>query len=123
MKDLLDSPEYFPFGFLFARERATRSPPSAFQPTGGFARLLPTRPRRITTDLQFSDRPSQHNLIPLCMQNLGSLEYFPFGVLFARERATRTALSACQPTWDFAGLLPTRQYRITIDLQFSDRPL
>ena len=73
-------------------------PPSVFQPTGGFAGLLPTRPRRITTDLQFSDRPSQHNLIPLCMQDLDSHEHFPFGVLFARERATRTAFSACKPT-------------------------
>ena len=119
----LGSLEYLSFGVLFARERATRTAPSACQPTGGFARLLPTRPRRITTDLQFSDRPSQHNLIPLRMQDLDSLEYFPFGVLFARERATRTAFSACQPTWGFAGLLPTRPHRITIVLQFSDRPL
>ena len=123
MKDLLDSPEYFPFGFLFARERATRSPPSAFQPTGGFARLLPTRPRRITTDLQFSDGSSQHNLIPLRMQDLDSHEHFRFGVLFSRARATQTNPSACQPTGDFAGLLPARARRVTIDSQFSDRPL
>ena len=57
------------------------------------------------------------------MQNLDSLEYFPLGVLFSRERATRTDPSACQPTGDFAGLLPARARRITIDLQFSDRPL
>ena len=184
----LDSLEYLSFGVWFARERATRTAPSACQPTGGFARLLPTRPRRITTDLQFSDRPSQHNLIPLRMQDLDSLEYFPFGVLFAHvnelpawlpahanlpgallgyfphvhialplsyssrighystilppriqnldsheyfalgvwfacERATRTDPSACQPTGDFAGLLPARPRRITIDLQFLDRPL
>ena len=79
----LGSLEYLSFGVLFARERATRTPPSACQPTGGFVRLLPTRSRRIATDLQFSDRPSQHNLIPLRMQDLDSLEYFPFGVLFA----------------------------------------
>ena len=108
--------------FSLVNELPARPPAHAKLP-GGFARLLPTRPRCITTDLQFSDRPSQRNLIPLCMQDLNSLEYFPFGVLFACERATRTAFSACQPTWDFAGLLPTRQYRITIDLQFSDRPL
>ena len=119
----LDSLEYLSFGVLFARERATCTAPSACQPTGGFARLLPTRPRRITTDLQFSDGPSQHNLIPLRMQDLDSHEHFPFGVLFSRERATRTNPSACQPTGDFAGLLPTRARRVTIDLQFSDRPL
>ena len=119
----LDSLEYLSFGVLFARERATCTPPSACQPTGSFTRLLLIRPRRITTDLQFSDdRPSQHNLIPLCMQDLGSLDYLPFGVLFARERATRTAFSACQPTGGFARLLPTRPRRISADLQFSDRP-
>jgi len=121
MQDL-DSPEYFPLGVLFARERATRTPPGACHPTGGFATLLPTRPRRITTDFQFSDRPSQHNFIPLRMQGLASLEYFPFGVLFARERATRTAPSACQPTGGGAKLLPISPRRITADLQFSDRP-
>ena len=31
------------------------------------------RPRRITTDLQFSDRPSQHNLISLRMQGRKAL--------------------------------------------------
>jgi hypothetical protein len=77
------------------------------------------RPRRITTDLQFSDRPSQHNLIPLSMQDLHSLEYFPFGILFARERATRTALSACQPTWDFAGLGYFPHVHIALPLTYS----
>ena len=77
------------------------------------------RPRRITTDLQFSDRPSQHNLITLSMQDLHSLEYFPFGILLARERATRTALSACQPTWDFAGLGYFLHVHIALPLTYS----
>ena len=98
MQDLDSLLEYFDLVVWFARERVTRMAPNACQPTGGFAGLLPTRPRRITTDFQFSDRPSQHNFIPLRMQGLASLEYFPFGVLFARERATRTAFSACKPT-------------------------
>ena len=57
-----------------------------------------------------SSRIGHHSTISYryACKNLDSLEYFPFGVLFARERATRTAPSACQPTWDFAGLLPTR---------------
>jgi len=57
------------------------------------------------------------------MQDLDSHEFFPFGVVFSRERATRTNPSACQPTGDFAGLLPARARRVTIDSQFSDRPL
>ena len=61
----LDSLEYFALGVLFARERATRTAPSARQPTGGGAKQLPISPRRIKTDVQFSDRPSQHSFIPL----------------------------------------------------------
>ena len=104
----------------------TRTAPSACQPTGDFSRLLPARERRITIDLQLSDR-HYSTILPLRMQGLGSLEYFALGVWFARERAcervTRTAPSACQPTGGFAGLLPIRPRRITIDLQFPDRPL
>ena len=91
--------------FSLVDELPARPPAHAKLP-GGFARLLPTRPRRITTDFQFSDRPSQHNFIPLRMQGLASLEYFPFGVLFARERATRTAPSACQPTGGVPSYFP-----------------
>ena len=102
----VDSLEYFPFGVLFARERATHTAPSACQPTEGFARLLLTHLWRITTD--FSSRIGHRSTVPCrCkrMQDLDSLEYFPFGVLFAHERATRTAPSACQSTGGFARLL------------------
>ena len=51
------------------------------------------------------------------MQDLDSLlEYFDLGVWFARERVTRMAPSACQPTGGFVGLLPARERRITIGL-------
>ena len=62
-------------------------------------------------------------ILPPRIQNLDSHEYFALGVWFTCERATRTDPSAFQPTGDFAGLLPARPRRITIDLQFLDRPL
>ena len=49
--------EYFALGVWFARERVTRTDPSACQPTGGFVGLLPARERRFTIGLKFSDRP------------------------------------------------------------------
>ena len=78
----------------------------------------------IALPLTYSSRIGHYStILPLHIQNLDSIEYFALGVWFGRERVTRPDPSACQPTGDFAGLLPARQRPITIGLQFSDRPL
>ena len=82
---------YLPVGVLSARERAHPHAPQRMPAYRGLCQATAHCPRRVTTDLQFSDRPSQHNLIPLRMQDLDSHEFSPDGGVFSREsRATRT---------------------------------
>ena len=123
IQDLDSLLEYFDLGVQFARERVTRArlPAHANLP-GGLPGYFPLVHGALL--LTSSSRIGHHSMIlPLHIQNYDSHEYFALGVWFAREQASRTDPSACQPTGDFAGLLPARARRITIDFQFSDRPL